>query len=49
MKLANAVTRTVAVLLLAVCLGAYILFVLIYWIQNKALPFRNKQAVAHSK
>ena len=33
----------------AVCLGAYILFVLIYWIQNKELPFRKKQAVAHSK
>jgi len=27
-----------------VCLGAYILFVLIYWIQNKAFPFSNKKA-----
>ena len=33
----------------AVSLGAYLLFVLIYWIQNKVLPFRKKQAVAHSK
>ena len=32
----------------AVCLGAYILFVLIYWIQNKELPFRKKQTVAQS-
>ena len=30
----------------AVCLGAYILFVLIYWIQNKELPFRKKQTVS---
>ena len=29
----------------AVCLGAYILFVLIYWIQNKELPFHKKHAV----
>ena len=33
----------------AVCLGAYILFVLIYWIQNKALPFRKNQTVAQVK
>ena len=33
----------------AVSLGAYLLFVMIYWIQNKALPFRKKQTVAHSK
>ena len=33
----------------AVSLGAYLLFVLIYWIQNKVLPFRKEQAVAHSK
>ena len=30
----------------AVCLGAFILFVLIYWIQNKELPFRKKQTVS---
>ena len=29
----------------AVCLGAYILFVLIYWVQNRELPFHKKQAV----
>ncbi len=27
----------------AVCLGAYIVFCLIYYLQNKALPFRQKQ------
>lgn len=27
----------------AVCLGAYILFTLIYWIQNKRLPFHSKK------
>ena len=32
----------------AVCLGAYILFALIYWIQNKSLPMRRKQAAAKS-
>lgn len=26
-----------------VCLGAYLLFVLIYWLQNKELPLRHKQ------
>lgn len=30
----------------AVCLGAYLLFVLIYWVQNKALPIRGKQPVS---
>lgn len=30
----------------AVCLGAYIIFTLIYWAQNKHLPFRKKQAVS---
>lgn len=29
----------------AVCLGAYIIFVLTYWLQNKELPIRKKQAV----
>lgn len=29
----------------AVCLGAYLIFLLIYSIQNKALPWRKKQAV----
>ncbi len=32
----------------AVCLGAYLLFALIYWIQNKELPIRKKQAVSRS-
>ena len=27
----------------AVCLGAYLLFVLIYWLHNKELPIRRKQ------
>ena len=27
----------------AVCLGAYLLFLLTYWLQNKELPFRSKQ------
>ena len=31
----------------AVCLGAYILFTLIYWIQNKELPIRMKKAVSN--
>jgi hypothetical protein len=26
----------------AVCLGAYLIFLLIYYLQNKALPFRKK-------
>lgn len=30
----------------AVCFGAYLLFVLIYWIQNRALPFSKKTPVA---
>lgn len=30
----------------AVCLGAYIIFCLIYYLQNKELPFRKKQAVS---
>lgn len=30
----------------AVCLGAYLLFVLIYWLQNKELPFRCQQSAA---
>lgn len=29
----------------AVCLGAYIVFVLIYYLQNKTLPFRKKEKV----
>ncbi len=29
----------------AVCLGAYIVFVLIYYLQNKTLPFRQKEKV----
>ena len=29
----------------AVCLGAYLVFVLIYWLQNRALPLRKKQTV----
>ena len=28
----------------AVCLGAYLIFVLIYWLQNHQLPIRQKQA-----
>ena len=32
----------------AVCLGAYIVFVLIYWAQNKTLPFGKKKAAAKS-
>ena len=30
----------------AVCLGAYIVFVLIYWLQNKKLPMREKKVYA---
>jgi len=30
----------------ALCLGAYILFAAIYWIQNKELPIRRKKATA---
>lgn len=30
------------------CLGAYVLFALIYWIRNKELPVRKKQAVSKS-
>ena len=30
----------------AVCLGAYVLFALIYWAQNKALPFGKKKVKA---
>ena len=30
----------------ALCLGAYLVFVLIYWLQNKELPIRKKQKVA---
>ena len=30
----------------AVCLGAYIVFCLIYWLQNKALPFRKKEVAS---
>lgn len=33
----------------AVCLGAYIVFCLIYWIQNRALPIREKQAALQSQ
>jgi len=33
----------------AVCLGAYMLFVLIYWIQNKELPIRRFTRKAGSK
>lgn len=32
----------------AVCLGAYILFALIYLLQNKALPFGKERMAAHS-
>ena len=34
--------------ILAVCLGAYIIFTLIYWAQSKKLPFGKKQAVSVS-
>lgn len=30
----------------ALCLGAYILFVLIYWVQNRKLPLRKRHAVS---
>ena len=30
----------------AVCLGGYILFAVIYWLQNKKLPLRKKKAAA---
>ena len=30
----------------AVCLGAYLVFLLIFWLQNKSLPFRKKQAIS---
>lgn len=29
----------------AVCLGAYLIFVLIYWLQNRSLPMRKKQTM----
>lgn len=29
----------------AVCLGAYLVFVLVYWLQNRALPVRKKQVI----
>ena len=29
----------------AVCLGAYLVFVLIYWLQNRELPVRKKQVI----
>ena len=32
----------------AVCLGAYIIFTLIYWTQNKKLPFSKKQTISVS-
>ena len=32
--------------LFAVCLGAYLVFLLIYYLQNRALPFRKKQPAA---
>lgn len=30
----------------AVCLGAYLIFVLIYWLQNRSLPIRQKQTAS---
>ena len=34
-----------AIYIFAVCLGAYIVFLLIYYLQNKKLPFRQKELV----
>ena len=35
--------------LFAVCLGAYLLFVFIYWLSNRKLPRRNKQLVTKTE